>query len=121
MLVGLAELTGNAGLVRFTRGVTVIARPDDIRTGEMYSIAEVVIGWRMGRMNAQGELATGHGAFAHDDLIGGGRVSKERDIARVACVPGSSFYSVTERGRQQVRLCFCKKDETLQLAAMRLE
>ena len=38
----------------------------------------------------------------------------------VACVPGSSFYSVPERGRQQVRFCFCKKDETLQLAAERL-
>ncbi len=39
----------------------------------------------------------------------------------VACVPGSSFYSVPERGRQQVRFCFCKKDKTLQLAAERLE
>lgn len=39
----------------------------------------------------------------------------------VACVPGSSFYSVPERGQQQVRFCFCKKDETLQLAAERLE
>ena len=39
----------------------------------------------------------------------------------VACVPGSSFYSVPERGRQQVRFCFCKKDETLMLAAERLE
>ena len=37
----------------------------------------------------------------------------------VACVPGSSFYSVPERGAQQVRFCFCKKDETLQLAAER--
>jgi aminotransferase len=39
----------------------------------------------------------------------------------VACVPGSSFYSVPERGRQQVRFCFCKKDETLQRAAERLQ
>src|SRR5882762_3306848 len=39
----------------------------------------------------------------------------------VACVPGSSFYSVAERGARQVRFCFCKKDETLQLAAERLE
>ena len=43
-----------------------------------------------------------------------------RDVG-VACVPGSSFYSVLERGRQQVRFCFCKKDETLLLAAERLE
>jgi aspartate/methionine/tyrosine aminotransferase len=39
----------------------------------------------------------------------------------VACVPGSSFYGTSERGAQQVRFCFCKKDETLQLAAERLE
>jgi aminotransferase len=39
----------------------------------------------------------------------------------VACVPGSSFYSVPERGHQQVRFCFCKQDETLQLAAERLQ
>jgi aminotransferase len=39
----------------------------------------------------------------------------------VACVPGSSFYSLPELGSQQVRFCFCKKDETLQLAAERLE
>jgi len=41
----------------------------------------------------------------------------------VACVPGSSFYSdasTTNRGAQQVRFCFCKKDETLQAAAERL-
>jgi aspartate/methionine/tyrosine aminotransferase len=39
----------------------------------------------------------------------------------VACVPGSSFYSRPELGAQQVRFCFCKKDETLDLAAERLE
>ncbi|HEY6122107.1 MAG TPA: aminotransferase class I/II-fold pyridoxal phosphate-dependent enzyme [Pyrinomonadaceae bacterium] len=39
----------------------------------------------------------------------------------VACVPGSSFYSQPDRGAQQVRFCFCKKDETLHLAAERLE
>jgi len=38
----------------------------------------------------------------------------------VACVPGSSFYSVPDLGKQQVRFCFCKKDETLQTAAERL-
>ncbi len=39
----------------------------------------------------------------------------------VACVPGSSFYSRPELGAQQVRFCFCKKDETLLKAAERLE
>jgi aminotransferase len=38
----------------------------------------------------------------------------------VACVPGSSFYSDPALGAQQVRFCFCKKDETLLLAADRL-
>jgi len=38
----------------------------------------------------------------------------------VACVPGSSFYSVSPNGLQQVRFCFCKSDETLNRAAERL-
>ena len=38
----------------------------------------------------------------------------------VACVPGSSFYSQPSLGKQQVRFCFCKKDETLHAAADRL-
>jgi len=39
----------------------------------------------------------------------------------VACVPGSSFYSDSgNAGAQQVRFCFCKKDETLHAAAERL-
>ena len=38
----------------------------------------------------------------------------------VACVPGSSFYSDPARGAQQVRFCFCKRDETLHRAAERL-
>lgn len=39
----------------------------------------------------------------------------------VACVPGSSFYSRPELGATQVRFCFCKKDETLDAAAERLQ
>jgi len=35
---------------------------------------------------------------------------------RVAAVPGSSFYAHPDRGRQQVRFCFCKKYETLEEA-----
>jgi aminotransferase len=38
----------------------------------------------------------------------------------VAVVPGSSFYHHKELGSQQVRFCFCKKDETLAEAAKRL-
>jgi aminotransferase len=38
----------------------------------------------------------------------------------VAVVPGSSFYHDAALGSQQVRFCFCKKDETLEAAAERL-
>ena len=38
----------------------------------------------------------------------------------VASVPGSSFYSDPLRGRQLVRFAFCKRVETLQVAAERL-
>lgn len=38
----------------------------------------------------------------------------------VAAVPGSSFYRESKDGEQQIRFCFCKKDETLQEAARRL-
>jgi aminotransferase len=40
---------------------------------------------------------------------------------KVAAVPGSSFYSDPERGRQQVRFAFCKTDRTLDEAAERLQ
>jgi len=39
----------------------------------------------------------------------------------VAVVPGSSFYHHKELGSQKVRFCFCKKDETLEAAAERLQ
>jgi aspartate/methionine/tyrosine aminotransferase len=35
------------------------------------------------------------------------------EVAGVATVPGSSFYSERDKGRTQVRFCFCKKWETL--------
>jgi aspartate/methionine/tyrosine aminotransferase len=38
----------------------------------------------------------------------------------VAVVPGSSFYHDAKMGAQQVRFCFCKKDQTLEAAAERL-
>ena len=39
----------------------------------------------------------------------------------VAAVPGSSFYRDPRDGAQQVRFAFCKKDETLDEAASRLQ
>lgn len=38
----------------------------------------------------------------------------------VAAVPGSSFFADPLRGRRFVRFCFCKREETLKLAAERL-
>jgi len=43
-----------------------------------------------------------------------------KDIG-IACVPGSSFYKHPKEGSQQVRFAFCKKPETLDKAALRLE
>jgi aspartate/methionine/tyrosine aminotransferase len=39
----------------------------------------------------------------------------------VAVVPGSSFYHDPQKGRTQVRFCFCKRDETLAAAEERLK
>lgn len=39
----------------------------------------------------------------------------------IACVPGASFYKHAKDGSQQVRFAFCKKPETLDEAARRLE
>jgi aminotransferase len=39
----------------------------------------------------------------------------------VAAVPGSSFYCDPKDGEQQIRFCFCKKDQTLQEAGTRLQ
>ena len=39
----------------------------------------------------------------------------------VATVPGSSFFRDKALGRGYIRFCFCKKDETLELATERLE
>jgi aspartate/methionine/tyrosine aminotransferase len=38
----------------------------------------------------------------------------------VAAVPGSSFYSDPELGRDQIRFCYCKRMETLEAAGERL-
>ena len=38
----------------------------------------------------------------------------------VAAVPGSAFYRASDAGRNKLRFCFCKKDETLDAAEARL-
>ena len=52
-----------------------------------------------------------------DDTTFSKRLARE---AGVAPVPGSSFFSVPERGRSLVRFAFCKKLETLEEAGARL-
>lgn len=42
------------------------------------------------------------------------------DSAGIATVPGSSFYSNSERGRTEVRFAFCRSEGTLQDCAQRL-
>jgi len=42
------------------------------------------------------------------------------EVAGVATVPGSSFYSGGAKGADQVRFCFCKKWETLRAVAANL-
>ena len=39
----------------------------------------------------------------------------------VATVPGSSFFRDKDLGRNYVRFCFCKRDETLDAAIERLK
>ena len=55
-----------------------------------------------------------------DDLMKRMKIDDDFSFSRkliensgVATVPGSSFYSNPEKGRTQVRFCFCKKWETL--------
>ncbi|MFA5839203.1 MAG: aminotransferase class I/II-fold pyridoxal phosphate-dependent enzyme [Candidatus Margulisiibacteriota bacterium] len=35
------------------------------------------------------------------------------EVTGVATVPGSSFYAESDKGNNQVRFCFCKKEETM--------
>jgi len=75
-------------------------------------------GFRVFRPDGAYYIMTGIEAFGFRDDVEFTRFLV-REIG-VACVPGSSFYSRPELGAQQVRFCFCKKDETLDAAAERL-
>jgi aminotransferase len=54
---------------------------------------------------------------SEDDVAFAKRLTAE---ARVASVPGSSFFSVPERGRSVIRFAFCKRVDTLREAGERL-
>ena len=60
----------------------------------------------------------GIGAFGAIDDVAFAR-HLVREIG-VATVPGSSFFRDKELGRGYIRFCFCKREETLDLAIARL-
>jgi aminotransferase len=64
-------------------------------------------------------IMTDIGAFGFPDDVAFARYLVT-DIG-VAAVPGSSFYKNADAGKQKVRFCFCKKDETLAAAEERLQ
>ncbi|MGE5483891.1 MAG: pyridoxal phosphate-dependent aminotransferase [Ignavibacteriales bacterium] len=55
---------------------------------------------------------------AHDDFSFSRKLI---ELAGVATVPGSSFYASPNKGKNQVRFCYCKKWETLEAVARALE
>jgi aminotransferase len=63
-------------------------------------------------------IMAGIGAFGVDDDVAFAR-HLVRDLG-VATVPGSSFFQDKALGRQYIRFCFCKRNETLDLASERL-
>ena len=70
---------------------------------------------------------TPHGAYYVMTTIEGMGFADDVEFVRhlvtevgVAAVPGSSFFRDTDAGRQFVRFCFCKREETLSEAEARL-
>jgi aspartate/methionine/tyrosine aminotransferase len=82
----------------------------------------------MALRDASFRCSTPQGAYYIMADFGGLSLLHDRDFTHylvkdigVAVVPGSSFFRESERGSRYVRLCFCKKDSTLQSAAERLQ
>jgi aspartate/methionine/tyrosine aminotransferase len=75
-------------------------------------------GFRCFRPRGAYYVMTDIGAFGYPDDVAFTR-HLVKDIG-VAVVPGSSFYRDPHDGVQQVRFAFCKRDETLDEAARRL-
>ena len=63
-------------------------------------------------------IMTDISAFGYPDDLAFSRYLVE--TVGVAVVPGSSFYNNPKDGSSQVRFTFCKKDETLQAASLKL-
>jgi aspartate/methionine/tyrosine aminotransferase len=75
-------------------------------------------GFRVFRPRGAYYIMTGIEPFGFPDDVTFSRFLVEE--IGVAAVPGSSFYAHAERGSQEVRFCFCKKEETLHEAIGRL-
>jgi aminotransferase len=76
------------------------------------------VGFEFGAPEGAYYIMAGIGAFGADDDL-----TFARHLVRnvgVATVPGSSFFHDKALGQNYVRFCFCKRDETLDLAAERL-
>jgi len=81
--------------------------------------ALVAAGFKCFRPRGAYYVMTDISAFDYED-----DVSFAKDLVEkigVACVPGSSFYRNPQDGAKQVRFAFCKRPETLDEAARRLE
>jgi aminotransferase len=109
-------------------GVVALGLPDDYYTG----VAADYAGKRNHMLQTLGDLGircfVPRGAYYVMTDISGLGFNDDVTFVRhliedvgVAAVPGSSFYAQGGGGGQQVRFCFCKKYETLELARRRLQ
>lgn len=120
LTVGAAAPLQAAGTVamRLPREYYAALRRDYARRRELLLGALEAAGFGVFRPDGAYYIMTDISAFGFADDVEFAR-ALVREVG-VACVPGSSFYSQPARGAQQVRFCFCKKEETLRAAASRL-
>jgi aminotransferase len=120
LTVGAAAPLQRAGAyaLRLPREYYDQLQQDYLRRRDRLLPALEAAGFRVFRPDGAYYIMTGIERFGFRDDV---EFTKHliREIG-VACVPGSSFYSRPELGAQQVRFCFCKRDETLDAAAERL-
>jgi aspartate/methionine/tyrosine aminotransferase len=121
LTVGAAAPLQAAGAValRLPRDYYAGLQADYLRRRDLLLPALSEAGFRFSRVEGAYYVMTDITDFGFRD-----DVEFTRHLIRevgVACVPGSSFYSRPELGARQVRFCFCKRDDTLRLAAERLQ
>jgi len=109
-------------------GARALALPDQYYTDLAASYQRGRDLLLMALRDASFHCSTPQGAYYIMADFGGLSLLNDRDFTHylvrdigVAVVPGSSFFRESERGSRYVRLCFCKKDSTLQSAAERLQ